>query len=88
MGVEYIESCEPAQLGLNGTVYTTEGIIDLKDERFAQQFETINSRCSCCTCAASFTKAYLHHLFLHTPLLCQRLLIQHNGYHVQNSLRK
>jgi queuine tRNA-ribosyltransferase len=88
MGVHYLESNEPARLGLDGLVYCAEGIIDLKEEQHALQFEQIDSQCDCCTCSAQLTKAYLHHLFLHTPLLCQRFLIQHNGHYVQNSLRK
>lgn len=88
LNIPYIESNEPAKLGLNGLVYSFEGVIDLKDEQYAMQFNTISSACECCTCTAQLTKAYLHHLYLHTPLLCQRFLIQHNGYYVQKSLIK
>ena len=88
LGIQYLESNEPAQLGLDGLVYNAEGIIDLREEQFALQFTPINPKCGCCTCSRQLTKAYLHHLYLHTPLLCQRFLIQHNGYCMQNSLRK
>jgi queuine tRNA-ribosyltransferase len=88
LGVQYFESNEPNQLGFDGLVYSEDGIIDLKEKQYALQFTMINSQCKCSTCSAQLTKAYLHHLFLHTPLLCQRFLIQHNGHYVQNFLRK
>ena len=44
------------------------------------QFETIDPECTCPTCSQQFTKAYLHHLLQQTPLLCHRLLIQHNVF--------
>ena len=83
-GISYIESDLPAKDALQGTVYTHSGSIDLTQSSNAMDFELIESGCTCPTCSQNFTKAYLHHLYLHTPLLCQRLLIQHNLYYSQN----
>lgn len=77
-GIEYIESDEPAKIGMAGKVYTHDGELNLTDLNRAMQFETIEADCKCPTCTQQFTRAYLHHLFLNTPLLCQRFLIQHN----------
>lgn len=88
LGVDYVESNEPAQLGLEGFVCSAEGIIDLKIPYYAYEFTVIDLGCECATCSAQLTKAYLHHLLHHTPLLCQRFLIQHNAHYVQNALRK
>lgn len=76
--VEFIESDEPAKMALAGTVYSQDGMIDLTDSQTTMQFALIDSECSCPTCTQQFTKAYLHHLYLNTPLLAQRFLIQHN----------
>lgn len=76
--IDYIESDEPAKLGLAGTVYSQDRMIDLTDQQTTMQFALIDEECSCPTCAQRFTKAYLHHLLLNTPLLAQRFLIQHN----------
>lgn len=83
-GVEYIESDAPAKAGMDGKVYTKDGELDLQDSAYELHFETIEPNCSCPTCAQKLSKAYLHHLILHTPLLAQRFLIQHNVYHIQN----
>jgi queuine tRNA-ribosyltransferase len=76
----FIESDGPAVDANMGVVYSAQGAIDLKDTIYATQFEPIDGHCQCPTCTQQFTRAYLHHLFEHTPLLCQRLLIQHNAF--------
>lgn len=83
-GVIGIESDEPAAMALQGEVYSNKTTIQLTDPLTATQFETIENGCKCPTCSQNFTKAYLHHLYLHTPLLCQRFLIQHNACFAQN----
>jgi queuine tRNA-ribosyltransferase len=82
LGMEFIESDEPASLAMQGQVYSREGVINLIDVETELDFSLIDSECLCPTCTRRLTKAYLHHLFLHTPLLCQRFLIQHNVFQV------
>lgn len=84
-GIEFIETDEPAQAAMQGRVYSQEGTVDLTDSKAQMQFEMIDADCACPTCSQQFTRAYLHHLLQHTPLLCQRFLIQHNVFYVQNS---
>lgn len=79
-GIEFIESNQPAKAALEGMAYSAQGMINLREERVCMDFEPIDSACQCPTCVAQLTKAYLHHLYLHTPLLCQRFLIQHNAF--------
>ncbi|MCL5273040.1 MAG: queuine tRNA-ribosyltransferase family protein [Gammaproteobacteria bacterium] len=85
-GVEFLESDEPALAGFHGQVYCDTKVIDLTDVRNIMQFNLIDSTCGCPTCTQQFTLAYLHHLYLHTPLLCQRFLIQHNAFRASNSV--
>lgn len=89
LGVDYFESDSFASDAFLGRVYGSEGLMDLTEKAFTMQFEVIDLDCGCPTCTQGFTRAYLHHLFEHTPLLCQRLLIQHNvhyGVHFQTQL--
>ncbi len=83
-GIGFIETDEPAQAAMQGRVYSQEGTVDLTDSKAQMQFEMIDADCACPTCSQQFTRAYLHHLLQHTPLLCQRFLIQHNVFYVQN----
>jgi queuine tRNA-ribosyltransferase len=76
--VEFIETDEPARAALQGKIYSQAGEEDLTDAKMEFQFEPLDKHCVCPTCGEGFTRAYLHHLYKHTPLLCYRMLIQHN----------
>lgn len=86
--VPFIETDEPAKTAMHGQVYSQSGIIDLTDSVTAMQFETIDPDCSCPSCSQQLTKAYFYHLLQHTPLLCQRFLIQHNVFWMANNQQK
>lgn len=77
-GIQFIEFTEPAQLAFQGQVYAKNEVLDLVSISEALNFQLIDRDCTCPTCFQKLTRAYLHHLFLHTPLLAQRFLIQHN----------
>lgn len=79
-GIKFIESDEPANKALNGTVYSKSGVVDLTQSSSSMIFEPIDPECVCPTCSQQLTQAYLNHLLHHTPLLAQRFLIQHNVY--------
>lgn len=87
-GISYLESDQPAADACLEHVYTNEGVISLLDINYATQFEPIDNECTCPTCAQQLTRAYLHHLLVQTPLLCQRFLIQHNIHFTGTELRK
>ena len=78
----FVETDNPASDACSGTVYLEEENLSIEEPEFGMQFQPIDSTCHCPTCRQLFTRAYLHHLFTETPLLCQRLLIQHNIYAV------
>lgn len=80
IGVRNIETDLPAQDAVEGRVYRFHENVEITAPRYALDFEVIDKECNCPVCDAKLTKAYLHHLFTQTPLLCQRLLIQHNAW--------
>jgi queuine tRNA-ribosyltransferase len=82
-GATWIESDKPAKDALLGQVYSDEGIFNLAASEMANQHKPLNADCNCPVCTQVLTRAYLHQLFLYTPLLGQRLLIQHNAYFYQ-----
>lgn len=77
-GIDYIESDRPAAEALEGEVYNQKQVLSIQDPDKAFVFDVIDPSCQCPTCKQGLTQAYLHHLLGHTPLLCQRFLIQHN----------
>jgi queuine tRNA-ribosyltransferase len=78
--INQIETNQSALDGLNGLVYSGDEVINILDSSMTFQYEVIQASCSCPTCSQKLTRAYLHHLLVHTPLLCQRFLIQHNVF--------
>ncbi|MDP1602607.1 MAG: queuine tRNA-ribosyltransferase [Legionella sp.] len=81
-----IESDRPAKDGLEGIVYSREGQLNIVDKDKRDEHFVIDESCQCNTCKSNLTRAYLHHLLEHTPLLAQRYLIQHNIYYCQTHL--
>jgi queuine tRNA-ribosyltransferase len=77
----FIETNRPAAEAFQGIVYCAQGHLELSDTCYTEQFELIDANCDCPTCSQGLTRAYLHHLFAQTPLLCQRMLIQHNVHY-------
>lgn len=85
-GIKFIESDIPAIDACMGNVYGNANLISLPTQDCAMQFEVIDKNCKCPVCNQNFTQAYLHHLLEHTPLLCQRYLVQHNIHYCQTAL--
>ena len=79
-GEQFIESDVWASDACMGKMYCREAVINLQESMYSTQFDLIDPHCQCPTCQQKFTRAYLHHLLKNTPLLCQRLLVQHNMY--------
>ncbi len=72
------ENNQPAEDALEGIIYTKTAQFFLRDKQYEKAFISLEERCKCSTCKAGLTRAYLHHLYQHTPLLCQRFLVMHN----------
>lgn len=83
-GINFVESNQPAHDGYEGRVYCSQETFSIQQSELKMQFNKIDEDCTCPTCNQNFSRAYLHHLFEHTPLLGQRLLIQHNAYWLKN----
>lgn len=75
-----VESNLPLSFAMAGQVWSKTGWIDLTSLTLVNSHEVIDLACTCPTCKAQLTKAYLSHLYQHTPLLAQRFLMQHNLY--------
>lgn len=80
IGVEYFESDKAAQDACKGVMYHPDGHFKIQSAEQRVKFDLIDDNCQCPICQQQFTRAYLHHLYEHTPLLCQRFLIMHNQF--------
>lgn len=76
-GVDMFDCVLPTRLGRHGAVFTSQGRINLRNARFAEYMEPIDSTCDCWVCQR-YTLAYLHHLFRTGEMLGYRLASYHN----------
>ncbi|MDE6108427.1 MAG: tRNA guanosine(34) transglycosylase Tgt, partial [Oscillospiraceae bacterium] len=78
-GVDFFDCVMPARNARHGRLYTWEGSINLKNEKYKLDASPIDSTCNCPACQ-HFSRAYLRHLFVAGEMLAMRLAVMHNLY--------
>ena len=83
-GVDFFDCVMPARNARHGKLYTWEGAINIKNEKYKLDESPIDPTCTCPACR-SFSRAYLRHLFTAGEMLAMRLAVLHN-LHFYNEL--
>ena len=83
-GVDFFDCVMPARNARHGKLYTWEGTINLKNEKYKLDPRPIDPTCTCPACSC-FSRAYLRHLFTAGEMLAMRLAVLHN-LHFYNEL--
>ncbi len=78
-GVDFFDCVMPARNARHGKLYTWEGAINIKNEKYKTDPLPIDPTCNCPACR-SFSRAYLRHLFAAGEMLAMRLAVLHNLY--------
>ncbi len=78
-GVDFFDCVLPARNARHGRLYTWEGSINLKNEKYKLDEAPIDPTCDCPACR-HFSRAYLRHLFVAGEMLAMRLAVMHNLY--------
>jgi queuine tRNA-ribosyltransferase len=77
-GIDLFDCVYPTRSGRHGRVLTRGGVeYNVRNAANARDFAPLDPDCPCRVCA-TYTKAYLSHLFRAGELLAQRLLSYHN----------
>ena len=76
-GVDFFDCVMPARNGRHGHLFTWNGIINIKNEKFARDDAPIDPQCSCPVCRR-YSRAYLRHLLKADEMLAMRLAVMHN----------
>jgi queuine tRNA-ribosyltransferase len=76
-GVDMMDCVLPTRLARNGTAFTADGTLNLKNAPFARDERPIEPGCECYACK-NFTRGYLRHLIKAEEILGLRLLSIHN----------
>ena len=76
-GVDFFDCVMPARNARHGKLFTWQGTMNIKNERYKLDERPIDSGCGCPVCR-SFSRAYLRHLFKAEEMLAMRLAVMHN----------
>ena len=83
-GIDFFDCVMPARNARHGKLYTWQGTINIKNEKYKLDGRPIDPTCSCPACR-SFSRAYLRHLLTAGEMLAMRLAVLHN-LHFYNEL--
>ena len=86
-GMDMFDCVLPTRNARNGWLYTSEGVVKLRNARYRDDLGPLDPRCDCYTCR-NFTRAYLHHLQRVNEILGARLNTLHNIHHYQRLMRE
>lgn len=76
-GIDMFDCVLPTRNARNGTLYTWNGKIVIKNAKYRMDYSPLDENCDCYTCQ-NFSKAYLRHLFKIGDMTGLRLNTLHN----------
>ncbi len=86
-GVDTFDCVSPTRLGRNGSFYTKNGRIIIKNKQYIDDHTPIEEGCGCYTCL-HHTRAYIAHLFREDEMLGSALGSIHNLYFAVNLVER
>ena len=78
-GIDFFDCVMPSRNARHCNLFTSEGVMNLKNEKFEKDLKPIDENCSCPTCK-NYSRAYIRHLFKAKEMLAMRLCVLHNLY--------
>ena len=86
-GVDFFDCVMPARNGRHGHLFTWNGIINIRNEKYLRDESPIDPQCDCPVCR-SYSKAYIRHLFKAEEMLAMRFSVMHNLYFYNDLMQK
>jgi len=77
LGIDMFDCVLPTRNARHGHLYTSKGILNMKNAKWKEDFSPIDEESSCFT-SRIHTKAYLRHLFISKELLASQIASIHN----------
>jgi len=76
-GVDMFDCVLPTRIARHGTLMTSVGRVNIKNEKYKEDFTPLDPNCDC-YCCKNYSRAYLRHLYVCDEILGKRLLSIHN----------
>lgn len=86
-GVDIFDCVMPSRNARNGTLFTSQGKVHIKNAKYVEDPSPLDPQCDCYTCK-NYTKSYLRHLFQAGEIFGSRLLTIHNLHYYINLMRQ
>lgn len=86
-GVDMMDCVLPSRNARNGSLFTSQGKVAIKQARYIEDDSPLDPACPCYTCR-TFTRAYLRHLFQAGEILFFTLATLHNLQHFLDIMRQ
>jgi len=74
-----MDCVQPTRLARHGTVFTKDGRLVIKSERYKEDIKPLDEECDCYVCK-NYSRAYIRHLIKVQEVLGLRLTSYHNLY--------
>ena len=87
LGVDMFDCVMPTRNARNGTLFTSDGRLNIKGRQFAISDQPLDEHCTCYTCQ-TVSRALLRHLFKAKELTVMRLLTLHNLHFYMTLMRQ
>jgi len=85
-GVDMFDCVIPTRHARTGFIYTSKGILKIRNSRYQDDTRPLDERCECYTCR-NYSRAYIRHLDKCGEILGSRLTTIHNLYYYQQLMR-
>ena len=86
-GVDMFDCAMPTRNARNGTAFTSEGKLVVKNAACAKDQSPLDPACECFVCRR-YTRAYIRHLFVAHEMLGAMLTTAHNLYFYLDTMRR
>jgi queuine tRNA-ribosyltransferase len=87
MGIDMFDCVMPTRNARNGSLFTSQGKLNIKNNRYQTDGSPPDPDCACYTCQ-NYSRAYLRHLFIANEIFALRLNTIHNIAFYQNWMKK
>lgn len=85
-GIDMFDCVMPTRNARNAYLFTSQGLLKLRNARYKDDTRPLDPVCSCYTCQ-NFSRAYLHHLDKCKEILGAQLNTIHNLHYYQNLMQ-
>lgn len=86
-GIDMFDCVLPTRNARNGSYFTHDGMLSIKQERWISDFGPVDKDCNCKVCK-TYSRSYLRHLFKEQEILSSILASYHNLYFLNNLLKE